>query len=78
MARHPLLLSPRLEELRIDQFFFSMPADVRFPNTLRRLECRTDTLELSDRATLTPTRTAVLPAQSTLKEACGSTAHARS
>ena len=46
LERHPLFWPPYLEELNIKRPFLNVPVDVTLPETLRKLDCDGDTLEV--------------------------------
>ena len=46
LERHPLFWPPYLEELSIKRPFLNVPVDVILPETLRKLDCDGDILEV--------------------------------
>jgi len=50
LERHPLFWPPYLEQLSIKRLFLNVPVDVTFPETLRKLDCDGDILEVQKEA----------------------------
>ena len=46
LEQHPLFWPPYLQELSIKRPFLNVPVDVTFPETLRKLHCDGDILEV--------------------------------
>jgi hypothetical protein len=46
LERHPLFWRPYLKELSTKRLFLNAPVDATFPETLRKLDCDGDILEV--------------------------------